>query len=308
MRLRWTLGLLLALTARCADAPSAPDPDALYSAGKELFDTYAPPEVKEQYEFPSRAQWDAFAARLQKALDSNSLEDLAAYEPEARAALAAVKDIPGAEDYAAWLGLKLDEIEVAHQEVARRAAAGLRPPAASRTTVNIPLYDLWLERERRRPVPAGAQTLMPVLQRAFREQHVSPDLAWLAEAESSLNPSASSPSGATGLFQLMAPTAKALGLSTFLPDERRDPAASANASARYLRRLYETFGNWPLALAAYNAGEGRLRRAMAARGASDFAGAAPSLPSETQMYVPKVLALVDVRTGVRPEDLASPGT
>ena len=105
----------------------------------------------------------------------------------------------------------------------------------------------------------------------------------------------------------MPETARALGLSTFLPDERTDPDKAARATARYLRVLYGKFGSWPLALAAYNAGEGRLRRVLASRGASDFAGAAPALPSETRMYVPKVLALVDVRTGTSPERLPPPG-
>jgi membrane-bound lytic murein transglycosylase D len=132
---------------------------------------------------------------------------------------------------------------------------------------------------------------------------VPPELAWIAEAESSLNPAARSPSGARGLFQLMPDTAHGLGLSTFLPDDRTDPEKSARATARLLRTLYSKFGGWPLALAAYNAGEGRVRRLLASSGASDFAGVAPSLPSETRMYVPKVCALVTVRTGASLENL-----
>jgi membrane-bound lytic murein transglycosylase D len=297
---------MLALGAARADAPSAqpaPDADDLYKAGQQLFDAYAPPEVKEQFEFPSRGEWDAFAARLQHALDNNSLEELATYEPEAKAALAALRAIPGYESYADWLEQRIEEIDVARQAVARKGAPA---PPPGRGGAGIPYYDLWLARERARPVPASAPSLMPSLREAFRSEGVPPELAWIAEAESTLNPSASSPAGAAGLFQLMPSTARSLGLSTFLPDERTDPGRSARASARYLRTLYGKFGSWPLALAAYNAGEGRLRRAMASRGASDFRDADPSLPSETQMYVPKVCALVEVRTGVAPDRLPPP--
>jgi membrane-bound lytic murein transglycosylase D len=131
-------------------------------------------------------------------------------------------------------------------------------------------------------------------------------LAWVAEAESSLNPAARSPVGAKGLFQLMPDTAKALGLSTFLPDDRSDPEKSARAAARYLRQLHARFGNWALVLAAYNAGEGRVTRTLNARGAKSFTAIADALPAETRMYVPKVCALIATRAGVPPERIAAP--
>jgi membrane-bound lytic murein transglycosylase D len=289
-----------------AAEPPAPTPppnaDDLYRLGQQLFDQYAPPEVKEEYAFPTKEQWDEFAARLQGALEQGSLGDLAAFEPEARAALAALRVLPDYGDYADWLELRLDEIEAARQAVAPAPPEG-RPSARPAA---IPYYDLWLGRERRRPVPGAAAALMPRLQEAFTAEGVPPELAWIAEAESSLNPAARSPAGAAGLFQLMPGTARALGLGTFLPDDRRDPEKSARACARYLRSLYLRFGSWPLALAAYNAGEGRVGRELASRGAVDFAGVASALPSETRMYVPKVCALVDVRTGVPPERLPPP--
>src|ERR1019366_3797950 len=180
------------------------------------------------------------------------------------------------------------------------------PPLARGAPAGIPLYSLWLARERARPVPAGAADLMPRLRKAFAAEGVPPELAWLAQAESSLNPSARSPAGARGLFQLMPGTAHSLGLGTFLPDERTDPEKSARAAAGYLRTLYARFGSWPLALAAYNAGEGRGSRELAAPRASDFADVASALPAQTRMYVPKVCALVAVRTGVGPEALPPP--
>lgn len=284
--------------------PAPVSPDDLYEVGQQLFDQYAPPEIKEQYAFPSKDEWDRFAARLQHALDNNSLEDLAEFEPEARSALAALRALPGYEDYADWLALRIDEIEAAKQAVAQARAPTAGPPGVLRPPASrIPHYSLWLARERGRPVPAGAAALIPVLRAAFAAEGVPPELAWLAEAESTLNPSARSPAGARGLFQLMPETAHALGLSTFLPDDRTDPEKSAHATARLLRTLYARFGSWPLALAAYNAGEGRVSRLLESSGASDFAGLAASLPAETRMYVPKVCALVAVRTGRSVEEL-----
>ena len=288
--------------------PAAPpaNSDDLYKLGQQLFNQYAPPEIKQQYDFPTKDQWDQFAARLQKALDNNSLQDLADLEPQARAAQAALQAIPGYGDYARWLELRIDEIEAAKQAVALRAPAAPPPSEAAHAPSAIPLYDLWLGRVRDRPIPGDAAELMPRLRAAFAAEGVPPDLAWIAEAESTLDPGARSPSGAKGLFQLMPETARNLGLGTFLPDERTDPDKSARASARYLRTLYGKFGSWPLALAAYNAGEGRVRRLLASKSASSFAEVSPALPTQTRMYVPKVLAIVDVRTGTAPEDLPPP--
>jgi membrane-bound lytic murein transglycosylase D len=300
MRRLWIPWIALGALAAGAEPPTPPpseSADDVYKIGQQLFDQYAPPDIKEQYVFPSKDAWDQFAARLQHALDSNSLENLAAFEPEARAALAALRVLPGYEDYADWLELRIDEIEAAKQAVAHPAAP---PPGRANVqdpTAQIPHYDLWLRRERNRQAPADAAALMPVLSSAFAAEGVPPQLAWLAEVESNLNPAARSPAGAKGLFQLMPDTAHSLGLSTFLPDERTDPAKSARAAAHYLHSLFVKFGTWPLALAAYNAGEGRVSRLLASRGATDFAGVSPALPAETRMYVPKVCALVAVRTG-----------
>ncbi|MBI3886809.1 MAG: lytic transglycosylase domain-containing protein [Opitutae bacterium] len=139
----------------------------------------------------------------------------------------------------------------------------------------------------------------------FSAEGVPPSLVWLAESESTFNPSARSPAGARGLFQLMPATARELGLSTTLPDERTDPEKSARAAAKMLRQLHQKFGDWPLALAAYNAGPGRVQRLLAANHAKTFAEIAPSLPTEARMYVPKVLATLEVRAGVTPEKLAA---
>jgi membrane-bound lytic murein transglycosylase D len=296
-------------------APAEPEPDALYELGAQLFEQYAPPEIKEKLEFLGREQWDAFVTRLQEAMESESLEELGAYAPDVRTAMLTVRMMPGYEDVADWLSQRLDEFEAA-QEARRPGTPALPPrtapslpgaPAVSTSRIeSIPYYELWLARVRDRPVPARAAALMPRLRAGFIAEGVAPELAWLAEAESSFNPLARSPVGAKGLFQFMPETARSLGLSTFLPDDRTDPDKSARAAARYLKKLHGRFGTWPLALAAYNAGEGRVGRTLTAEGATDYAGISHALPAETRMYVPKVYALIAMRAGVAPDEIAAP--
>lgn len=276
-------------------APPAVSAEEIHQAGKELFEALAPAEIKEQFEYPDQAQWDEFAVRLQRALASNDLHALAQYETEAHLALAALRTLSDGGQYADWLEERLDYIGAARQPAPPVPVT----PAPSEPSVQfVPHYSLWVQRLQARPKPARADRLVPQLGAIFSAAGLPAELAWLAEAESTFNPSATSPVGARGLFQLMPATARELGLSTFLPDERTDPQKSAEAAAQLLRRLHRKFGDWPLALAAYNAGAGRVQRALEQQKAKSFAGIAAALPVETQMYVPKVLALMQVRAGM----------
>lgn len=287
-------------TAAGETAPPASLED-LYDTGRVLFELFAPEEIKQRFAFPTREEWDAFAARLQAALESASLADLAAYEPEARAALLALRTLEGGDEYADWLEERLDYIEASQQ-----AAVAPPPPEPIAPVMAVPHLELWRERLQTRPVPARAERLVPGLQAVFAAEGVPAELVWLAEVESTFNPAARSPAGARGLFQLMPATARELGLRTFFPDERTDPAKSAQAAARYLRQMHDRFGDWPLALAAYNAGPGRVRRTLEQHGAETFAAIASRLPAETQMYVPKVLATIEARTETPWEELVTP--
>jgi membrane-bound lytic murein transglycosylase D len=319
----WRIAVVLsALHGPEATAAQAPPPaaaasadaelDALHRAGQLLFDHVAPAEVKAQFDFPTKERWDAFVTKFKRALEGDSLEDLAACAAEGRSALSALRMVPGYDDLADWFEQRIDEFEGAQQSLKPKPApappskspgrpSGPPPPAVQ----PVPHYNLWLARVRGRKLPANAPALMPKLRAAFVAEGAPPELVWLAEAESSLNPAARSPVGAKGLFQFMPETAKAMGLSTFLPDDRTNPEKSARAAARYLRTLHRRFGNWALALAAYNAGEGRVGRALAKSGATSYTAIADSLPAETRMYVPKVCALIAVRAGVPPERIGA---
>lgn len=326
----WALAQTSAPQPEASPAPSDPpaetvpdvpatevDPAALYETGKALWDSYMPEDLKDDYAFPSREEWDAFFIKIQSSLDQESISEVAKLEPEIKQAVASLHEVPVYSEYLDWLEERLDFAEVAklitEQEKNRPSPLLPKPgtptpsPAPPSNLASIPHYPLWLERLRSRPAPSRAAALMPRLKAAFEAEGLPPALAWIAEVESSLNPSAKSPAGAFGLFQLMPTTAQSLGLSTFPFDERSHPDKSAQAAARYLKKLYKRFGNWPLALAAYNAGDGRVSRALKKHGPdADFAAIAPSLSVETRMYVPKVLATVNVREGVELASLNRP--
>lgn len=318
LRNHWWICLLGATVAIAAEPPKTAAPaklevssDELYHAGKDLFDTFAPPEIKEQFEYPSKTQWDDFAVRLQRALESNDLSGLAQYESEAQVVLTILRTLPGNEEYIGWLEERLDYIEAAKQTTQQlppvlTPTPPVPPGTPGQLAQSIPHYELWLQRLRARPKPPGADRLIPMLREIFIAAGLPGELVWLVEVESTFNTQAGSPAGARGLFQLMPATAKELGLSVFMPDERMDPKKSAVAAAELLISLHKKFGDWPLALAAYNAGAGRVRRTLNQQNATTFAEIASALPAETRMYVPKVLAMLQVRAGTTLAGLAPP--
>jgi membrane-bound lytic murein transglycosylase D len=137
---------------------------------------------------------------------------------------------------------------------------------------------------------ARVQQLRPLLEPILREHGVPTDLAAVVLVESGGRPTALSPKGALGLWQLMPETARRYGLTvSSAKDERTDVNQATRAAARYLRDLYARFGDWKLAFAAYNAGEQAVQRAMMRSGGSDFERLHGFLPNETQAYVPAVM-------------------
>ena len=129
---------------------------------------------------------------------------------------------------------------------------------------------------------------LPLFEEIFDRYGMPQELKMMAVIESNLNPLARSKVGATGMWQFMYRTAKHYGLkiNSFV-DERMDPFESADAAARYLRDAYNEFGDWNLAISAYNCGFGAVRKAIARSGGSrDFWDIYPFLPRETRSYVP----------------------
>ena len=147
----------------------------------------------------------------------------------------------------------------------------------------------WLQR---------AEPHLPYVRAVLASYNLPPDLIVLPFIESGYSTMAYSPVGAGGMWLFMPYTGRRFGLTVnWWVDERRDPYKSTVAAAKYLTKLYQMFGDWNLALAAYNAGEGKISRVMAASGQCDFFDIAKDpklLKEETRHYVPKFLAVLKI--------------
>src|ERR1700678_2063138 len=133
-----------------------------------------------------------------------------------------------------------------------------------------------------------------MIHRVLREQGVPQELIYLAQAESGFHPLAVSRAGARGMWQFMASRAKGYGLERdWWVDERQDPEKSTRAAAHHLKDLYNEFGDWYLAMAAYNSGPGTVQSAVKRTGFADFweLYRRNVLPKETRNYVPIILAV-----------------
>lgn len=304
----------------------------LAQAGSELLNEYSIEDMLDQLETPSAEDWSEFWKSLEGVLQAGSLDDLSWLMPYARTAAGFLRTVPEGEPYAAWLEQRLDYFDIARSVLravpaptpetrppVERAPGRFRlvppprprssppPPAvASRRMAIVRSPNTWKQKLEGRPMPPNAEALVPSLKNAFRSEGVPVPWVWLAEVESTMNPAAKSPVGAVGLYQFMAPTAERFGLKTRPIDERLVPEKNARAAAKYLKVLYKQFNSWPLALAAYNAGEGRVGKLLKKSSAKTFEAIEDSLPVETQMYVPKVMATVALREGVDPAKLPAP--
>lgn len=167
------------------------------------------------------------------------------------------------------------------------------------TTIDLPLNDIsrpYIEKyanKMKRSVGvmlAAMNFYRPIFEDALERYGLPYELENMAIIESALRPAATSPVGAAGLWQFMPSTGKAYGLTiNTLVDERRDPVKSTDAACRYLKHLYEKFGDWSLAIAAYNCGGGAVSKALARAGGKEektFWDIYNYLPRETRGYVP----------------------
>ncbi len=277
--------LLCAATAGVAQEES---PDLFRQLSGQLSQWQIDPAVLSQFGIDVD-RMAAVRAALLNALDSISIGDLAPLRPYAEQALAVADSVPEWQPYAEWLRQRLDYFQVADDVVRRHT------PVTEQAESD---YEMWLAKIRTRRPPERAASLVPALKPVFRAEGVPEEMVWLAEVESSFDPAAESPVGARGLYQFMPATAGRFGLALQPQDDRLDPHKSAAAAAKYLKILHRRFGSWSLALAAYNAGEGRVGRLLKQTGGVTFDDIAVHLPSETRMYVPKMRAVLNVREGV----------
>jgi membrane-bound lytic murein transglycosylase D len=145
-------------------------------------------------------------------------------------------------------------------------------------------FQLWLDR---------AARYIPMMKEIFREKNLPEDLVYVSMIESGFNPYAVSWCRAVGAWQFMPATGKLYGLKIdWWIDERKDPIKSTNAAAEHLKDLHTLFGSWPLALASYNAGAGKVQRAVLKTRSDDFwdLKASRYIKPETKNYIPKYMA------------------
>jgi membrane-bound lytic murein transglycosylase D len=146
------------------------------------------------------------------------------------------------------------------------------------------MFQLWLDRSAR---------YIPVMKEIFRKKNLPEDLVYIAMIESGFNPYAVSWARAVGPWQFMPATGKLYGLKIdWWIDERKDPIKSTYAAAEHFKDLHNLFGSWPLAMASYNAGAGKVQRAVLRTRSDDFwdLKASRYIRKETKNYVPKFMA------------------
>jgi membrane-bound lytic murein transglycosylase D len=252
-------------------------------------------------------QAQQFLRELQKRYQGDYVVDLAGLRDTAQTVELLLDSSDETRPYASWLKAQTDYLEVADEIRVRIPAPGAGTNQPPKPVPNPPPQterEIWIKKVANRPWPPSAKELVPVLKPVFTAQKVPPELVWLAEVESSFNREALSPVGAAGLFQLMPDTAKRFGLSLWPRDQRYQPEPSATASAQYLKYLYKHFQDWRLALAAYNAGEGTVQKLLKRYKTHSYDAIATHLPAETQMYVPRIEAVLLAREGAKLEQLS----
>jgi membrane-bound lytic murein transglycosylase B len=182
----------------------------------------------------------------------------------------------------------------ASNRVAEVAAKTTVPPDATALHQFAEQYWNGNDEAVRRAV-ARVTELRPVLTPILHEQGIPDEIAALVLVESAGQPTARSPKGARGIWQFMPDTARRYGLAVTADlDERIEIVKFTVAAARYLHDLYQRFGDWRLAFAAYNAGEQTVQRAVARTGHGDFLRIERALPEETRNYVPAVMRAMEL--------------
>ena len=308
MKIAATLILLLATgVALCAQTNELDLGDML-DAAQQFAQENLDPDVLQALQSIDRDKVQDFLNHYQDYLRGDYVLDIAQLKDAANVVLPLLEAHEETQPYAAWLRERLDYFDAA-EEMKSTAPPPSPPPEPGKPLPpppNPPFkaeQAIWIRKVAPRPWPKGAAAVVPKLKTIFTAEHVPPALVWLAEVESGFDARARSPAGAAGLFQLMPATAKQYGLSLWPRDQRRQPEAEARAAAKQLRDLHDQFGDWRLAVAAYNCGPGALQKSLDRHHAKSYEAIATHLPAETQMYVPKVEATILHREGVDLEKL-----
>ena len=304
--------IIATLSILCGLAPAQTndlDVDAMFDSAQQFAQDHLDPDVLSALQNVDRRQVENFLNHYQDYLKGDYVLDVAQLKDAATAILPLLEAREDTQPYAAWLRSRLDYFDAA--ETLKSAAAPAKPePGKPLPPLPNPTFkaeqEIWIQKVTPRPWPKGAAEIVPKLKTIFAGAGVPPELVWLAEVESGFDARARSPAGALGTFQLMPATAKDYGLSLWPRDQRRQPEVAALAAAKYLRALHEQFGDWRLAVAAYNCGAATVQKALTRYHAKSYAAIATHLSAETQMYVPKVEATILHREGVDLEKLKMP--
>jgi membrane-bound lytic murein transglycosylase D len=327
--------LLLLLVCRMVPAQTNEaviDVNRLMDAAQQFAKDNLDDDVVQALQGVDRTQVQDFLKHYQDYLKGDYVLDLAQLQTAAETVLPLLEAHEETQPYAAWLRGRLDYFEAAQEMQGRELAAetnlslplletnapgtnGAPPTVVTNMVCPVPRQnpsfkeeqEVWVRKVTPRAWPKAATEVVPELKPIFVSEQVPAELVWLAEVESGFDADVESPAGALGMFQLMPATAKQYGLSLWPFDERKETEPAARAAAKLLRGLYGRFGDWRLAVAAYNCGAGRVEKTLARYGVKSYAGIATHLPAETQMYVPKVEATIALREGVELEKLKAPG-
>jgi membrane-bound lytic murein transglycosylase D len=250
-----------------------------------------------------------FLARLDKGLHGDDVVDLGRLKETARSIIPLLEQFEETMPYAIWLKNQMDNFDVADR-IGKVAPSPKQEPEQPRKPSQNPspevVREIWIKKMSDRPWPPKAKAYVTNLKPIFAARKVPPELVWIAEVESSFDSRARSPAGAVGLFQLMPATAHRYGLRTWPLDQRLNPEPSAGVAAQYLKSLHGRYKDWPLALAAYNAGEGSVDKLLSRHKEKTYESIAKHLPAETQLYVPRVEATLLRREGIKLSELRSP--
>ena len=309
MAVRVILILLLVACSPASAQTNDLDVDGMLDAAQQFAQENLDPDVLQALQDVDRQKVEDFLNHYQDYLRGDYVLDVAQLKDAANTILPLLDAHEETRPYAAWLRERLDYFDTADELQSTVPPPKPEPGKPLPPPPNPPFKaerEIWIKEVSPRPWPKVAREIVPKLKRIFVNENVPPELVWLAEVESGFDSRARSPAGAEGMFQLMPATAKQFGLSLWPRDQRCQPDAAARAAAKQLQGLYQQFGDWRLAVAAYNCGAGTVQKSLERHHARSFERIATHLPAETQMYVPKVEATILHREGVELEKLRIP--